>query len=475
MSKNNHSKASGIITFIAALAAALAILIGAASILPGDLSFSTLIGSFRNAASTDMPDTLSDTALLNTAEPVIDDAETAYIDDDEQLLSAGEEPGDSYAADEEITPSSDDTDAGVTDADPEEADDTVVAHAGWTEEDDDSFNSTANASPFSAEYANVQTITITAAGDCTLGGDTTQGSYKRFKKYFEELGPSYFLENVKSVFEDDDLTIVNLEGTFTETTNRKSKQYSFKGDYKFSRILTEGSVELVSIDNNHTQDYYAQGLADTKKTLNYIGVGYAGLGTTYTTEIKGVKIGFLSYRVWDMTIEGMTEAIRTMKESCDLVIVAIHWGDEKDYTASSKQVKLGHAAVDAGADLVLGTHPHVIQGIEIYNGKYIVYSLANFCFGGNQNPADKDTFIFQQTFTMANGEVIDSEISIFPCTISSTSTTNDYRPTIVDYNKGGAAILKKIANNSKQFNSVPDWNQVISKLIDKKDTAASND
>jgi len=312
--------------------------------------------------------------------------------------------------------------------------------------------------------ARTATITISAAGDCTLGGDATNGGLRRFEKVFDEYGEEYFFENVKDIFAQDDITIVNLEGALTGETARKDKQFSFKGDPRFGKILTAGSVEVVSIDNNHSQDYYSQGLADTKKTLDYLGVGYAGLGTSHTMMVEGINVGFLSYRVWDMSVEKMTADIQALKQECELVIVSIHWGEEKVGKANATQIKLGHAAVDAGADLVLGHHPHVVGSIEIYNGKYIVYSLGNFCFGGNSNPADKDTFIFQQTFTLTEGEITDSEIEIIPCSVSSVKDTNDYKPTPLAYDDGGLDVMKKIIKLSQQFESVPDWQTMLTEM-----------
>ena len=97
---------------------------------------------------------------------------------------------------------------------------------------------------------------------------------------------------------------------------------------------------------------------------------------------------------------------------------------------TSTQIQLGHIAVDEGADLVIGSHPHVIQGYEKYNGRHIVYSLGNFCFGGNPNPSDKDCMIFQQTFTVTGNDVAtDDNINVIPCSISSVSNSNNYQPT----------------------------------------------
>lgn len=323
--------------------------------------------------------------------------------------------------------------------------------------------------------ARTSSITISAAGDCTLGGDTTNGGYTRFEKVFDSNDEDYFLAGVRDIFESDDITIVNLEGALTTSTSRKDKTFSFKGAPRFGKILTSGSVEVVSLDNNHSQDYYSQGVADTKKTLEYLGIGYAGLGESYTTTVEGVTVGFLSYRVWDMEANAMAADIQKLKQECDLVIVSIHWGDEKVGTANATQIKLGHAAVDAGADLVLGHHPHVVGSIELYNGKYIVYSLGNFCFGGNSNPADKDTFIFQQTFNFENGELKDTDITIIPCSVSSVDNTNDYQPTPLSYDEGGYNVIKKIAKLSRQFESTPDWEAILLKLDGAPETIGEQD
>lgn len=98
---------------------------------------------------------------------------------------------------------------------------------------------------------------------------------------------------------------------------------------------------------------------------------------------------------------------RAKKNNAEIIIVSFHWGTERKYYPNSKQKSLGHYAINCGASLVLGHHPHVLQGIEQYKGRYIVYSLGNFCFGGNSNPKDKDTMIFQQTFTLKNGKSVD--------------------------------------------------------------------
>ena len=127
-----------------------------------------------------------------------------------------------------------------------------------------------------------------------------------------------------------------------------------------------------------------------------------------------------------------------------MVIVSFHWGTEKATYPDEIQKTLAHIAVDNGADIVVGHHPHVLQGIEEYNGKNIVYSLGNFCFGGNRNPLDKDTMIFQQTFTFENGELVQDNVkNIIPCSLSSVKEYNDYQPTILEGSES-ERVLQKI-------------------------------
>ena len=151
---------------------------------------------------------------------------------------------------------------------------------------------------------------------------------------------------------------------------------------------------------------------------------------------------------WDYTIDELTEMLKAQRADCDLLIVMIHWGEERLYAATDSQVAYGRALVDAGADLVLGSHSHVVGGIELYEGKYIVYGLGNFCFGGNYNPSDKDAMIFQQTFVLnPDAGIVDGGISIIPVSVSSVSDTNDYQPTPLTGTEA-LRVLRKIGSYS---------------------------
>lgn len=295
-------------------------------------------------------------------------------------------------------------------------------------------------------------ITVSVVGDCTLGTDENFNYSRSLNAYYEKYGAEYFLKNVKSIFETDDLTIANLEGTFTNSTSRVDKTYAFKGPAEFVNILTSSSVESVTVANNHSRDYGAQSLTDTKATLDAAGVIHFGYDETSVVDVKGVKVGLIGiYELIDHTgrAQQVKDHIAKVKsEGADVIIVIFHWGIERDAAPNAHQTMLARLAIDEGADLVCGHHPHVLQGIEVYKGKNIVYSLGNFCFGGNSNPSDKDTMIFQQTFTLTKDGLKENNVTnVIPCSLSSEKNRNNYQPTPATGSEA-ERILKKIEERS---------------------------
>lgn len=295
-------------------------------------------------------------------------------------------------------------------------------------------------------------LTLSVVGDCTLGTDETFDYDTSLNAYYENNGADYFMKNVKSIFSADDLTIANFEGTLTDSEEREDKQFAFKAPASYAGILTAGSIESVNTANNHSHDYGEQSYEDTLKALDAENIIHFGYDETAVTEIKGVKIGLVGiYELKDHL--GREEQLKqniakVKKEGAQLIVVIFHWGNEKEEVPDENQKTLGHLAIDEGADLVCGHHPHVLQGIEEYKGKNIVYSLGNFCFGGNAYPSDMDTMIFQQTFTIDQNGVKDDNITnIIPCSISSDSDYNNYQPTPAEGEEADR-IMKKIQERS---------------------------
>ena len=283
------------------------------------------------------------------------------------------------------------------------------------------------------EVSNERTVTISAIGDCTLGTDENFNTDTSFNAFDAVNGHAYFFQNVKEILENDDATFANLEGTFTTETTREIKQYAFKGDPSYTEILKSGSVEVVTLANNHSSDYGEKSLSDTKKYLGEADIDYCIGDEIVLRDVNGIKTAFIGIYVLNdgMARESQVrETIASAKaQGAQLIITAFHWGGERETQPDETQQSLAHTAVDCGADLVVGHHPHVLQGIENYKGKYIVYSLGNFCFGGNSTPSDMDTMIFRQTFTVGQDGVLpDDQIEIIPCLISSASGYNNYQP-----------------------------------------------
>jgi len=284
--------------------------------------------------------------------------------------------------------------------------------------------------------SNKVSITISAAGDCSLGNHIEQDYNSSFNQVYDtEGGAEYFLRNVKEIFAADDMTIVNLEGVLTTSNAAASgRAYNIKGDPSYAKILTEGSVEAVSMANNHRLDFGSEGTKDTEAALNAENIVYAYDKNVAIYETQDIQVGYVSVNevAWGQGSEELVEeGINKLKEAgVDLILVACHWGVEKDNYPEAYQQRLGRKCIDMGADLVIGHHPHVLQGIEEYKGKLILHSLGNFCFGANRNPTDKDTMIFQQTFTFVDGELQgDMDALVIPCSISSVSSKNDFQPT----------------------------------------------
>lgn len=277
-------------------------------------------------------------------------------------------------------------------------------------------------------------LTLSSVGDCTIGSDNKFSYEGSLMQVFNNNNGdySYFFKNVADIFKNDDITIANLETTFTNSKAKADKEFTFKAPPDYAKVLSSASIEGVNIANNHIRDYLDAGLIDTKKSLKAVGVNYFGEGEKWITEIKDTKLGLLGYTGFyydNNFLKKLKKDIQDLKDQGCLVIINFHWGEEGSNKPNNIQKYLAHFSIDNGADLIIGHHPHVIQGLEIYKGKAIAYSLGNFCFGGNKNPSDKDTFIFQSNFKFENNRLISYGIRVIPCSISSVNYKNDYCPT----------------------------------------------
>ena len=330
-------------------------------------------------------------------------------------------------------------------------------------------------------------MTITCTGDLTIGGDNYHHK-NLFKPELENHDDdiNFIMQDVRRIFLNDDLTIVNFEGTLTNTTSvpssKRNNEFLFNIDPKYVSVLPDNGVEAVSLDNNHVRDHGEEGLTDTKAALDSAGVIYSTPLETGVFDFKGeIQVAMLSYNCIDRYGDGfqssrfrdeytesflahdtfeeaVCDEIRKAKEIYPLVIVSFHWGKEptksnpsQGYIPTNNQINLGHMAVEAGADLIIGTHSHRIQPIECYEGKYICYSLGNFCFAGNKKPSDMSSIIFQIRFRVKEGVVSYKDFRIIPIRISSTVKRNDFIPTILEDGAAQDAVLNVLAENSRNL------------------------
>lgn len=275
--------------------------------------------------------------------------------------------------------------------------------------------------------------TFSFAGDCTLG--TYKDKWYSAQGFIKVIGENYDhpFQNVRQYFENDDFTIINLEVVLADKGYSVGKTFTFRGPTAYSQIMSGSSVEAVTLANNHTMDYGEDGYKSTKKVLTDAGIHYAeNYSSTLITLDKGLVVGLyaLGDDVGGIDQKRAVSDIKKLKEDgAELIIVAAHWGKEGQYRPTATQEKLGRAMIDAGANIIYGHHPHVLQPIEEYNGGIIYYSMGNFCFGGHTNPRDKDSVLIQQEVIRTHdGTVSLGELTLIPCSISS-SDRNNYQPT----------------------------------------------
>lgn len=276
-----------------------------------------------------------------------------------------------------------------------------------------------------------RTFSVTVAGDTTLGStDELRQRDDCFERVAEERGYGWFFSGLLDLFGTDDLTLVNFEGTLTEQTQKTQKKYNFKGPAAYTDILTLGSVEAVNIANNHTKDYGDAGYEDTLAHLAEAGIVVSGMGELGIFEKDGVKVGMTGYsfpyRDGKKDISSDVQALR--EAGCQIVIASFHWGSEYEEAFTAEQRNIGRAALRAGADIVVGHHPHIVQGVEAYEGSYILYSLGNLVFGGNVDPQDRDALAARLTFTVYEDHADPPQLTLVPLRLTQCTSGTDYRP-----------------------------------------------
>ena len=304
-------------------------------------------------------------------------------------------------------------------------------------------------------------ITATFAGDFTIGGDSRK-SNNIFENELEKQDGdiNFCLRNVRDILMEDDLTLINFEGTLTNSTyipsNKRENQFLFSAPPEYVSILADNGVEAVALENNHVMDHGEEVYLETQQTLTDAGIVWSNEEHIGEMTVKGVRIAMLSYQTFDRYDTLFTQVPLEVAQAAadyDLVIVSFHWGAEKDYAPNSNQQKMGKMAIDAGADLVVGHHSHRINPIEEYKGKYIVYSLGNFCFAGNNKPDDMSSFLFQIRWRVTDTEITQEDWRIIPIRISSRTDYNDFIPTVLEKATAIDGLLTTLEENGRKLDN----------------------
>lgn len=292
-----------------------------------------------------------------------------------------------------------------------------------------------------------KSILFTFTGDCTLGSEERTGEQETsFVTVAKKKGYDYFFANMRELFEQDDLTIINLEGVLSDSKNQenKSKTYRFRGPTEYVRILTGSSIEVCNLANNHLNDFGKQGEERTKATLEENGIGWFREYDYYIYEKDGIRIAFigLENRTVFNEIAKVNALMATLKESGEANAIVVCWHTGREYRGAHEDgtQKICEDMIRNGADLIINMHPHVLQGISLCNNRCIFYSLGNFVFGGNDR-IRTEKFKLDKTvstlYTVAlqvrmqfsdDGKYLGQHPVLYPVYTSSTAPINNYQP-----------------------------------------------
>ncbi len=267
--------------------------------------------------------------------------------------------------------------------------------------------------------ANIGYINLSFIGDCMLASYRGEYWWNTFNYVADEVEPEYFFAGVYDILNNDDFTIANCENVFTdnklnETYKNYNPAYWYKSPSKNADIFKAGSVEVVSLANNHTYDYGEQGYYDTIAAVEKAGLIWGSDNKIAYVEKDGFCVSLLMVNVKGKgNVDNLESMIDEAKKNSDYIVVYFHGGTERVYTPPNYIVNMAHEMIDLGCDLIIGAHPHVLQPIEEYKGKKIVYSLGNFIFGAGRG--ENRTIIYQHTIYFWENEVISAEDNIIPC------------------------------------------------------------
>lgn len=297
-------------------------------------------------------------------------------------------------------------------------------------------------------------ITLSFGGDSILGSE----EHKRrqsdsFHSTVEAKGYAWPFSGLREIFQQDDLSMVNLENVLKDDAKGLvSRIHNFRGPTAFTEILRLGGVDLVNIANNHFVDYGLDGRNSTRRALKAANIPYAGYSSLHVFEKAGIRIGFAGIRetIFHQNRARIADEINELKrQGCHYIVYTCHFGVEYEERHNELQTLMARMAIDAGADLVIGHHPHVVQGIEEYEGGLIFYSLGNLVFGGNLELSTFDGLVAQVTLDFEGEELLETAVRLIPVITSGERPANDFRPVIAQ-GEDKARILDTIRADSEK-------------------------
>ncbi len=298
------------------------------------------------------------------------------------------------------------------------------------------------------------TVTVTFLGDCTLGGEeSARNNALGFVRRVEENGLDFPLRNLSVLTSRDDLTVANLEGVLTDRALKKvEKKYNFSGPTTYTGILASGGVDCVTLANNHSHDYGEEGYQDTKNALDAAGICYFGTdGMAVWQNEDGLLIGFtgVSYSLSGDRAKRFARQVELLRSmGCAAIITVMHAGTEYAYTPPDEyQRQITERALKNGVDLLVGHHPHVVQGYEILGNMPVVYSLGNCSFGGTTHAKDSDALVLQADLRFEDSELKGITLRFYPISITSDTRYNNYSPCFLS-GKDAARVLKKLEEST---------------------------
>jgi poly-gamma-glutamate synthesis protein (capsule biosynthesis protein) len=323
----------------------------------------------------------------------------------------------------------------------------------------------------------VQSLAETKIITLTCGGDTLLGSNEKvryedfsFQSYVNRYGLDYPFANFKEMFENDDITLLNLEVVLTDEPDEKAdkSRFNFRGPTEYAKILSQNSVEVVNLANNHTMDYGQKGFDATVGALDKVGVGYCGSDAedvyTWVFEKDGIKIGFMGVvpLFWvDNKVhqQKLRDAgTRLKEEGCAAIVASLHCGREYLPKHDDIHDKYRRICMSLGADIVIGTHPHVPQGVHVTEeGVLHFYSLGNFAFGGNTGVDERiscvQALVAQVQMHFEDSVYIGCTPIIWPIHQSGTLPENNYQPVFVSGEE--AETVMKMVQRDTRFKLKP--------------------